>query len=178
MSNKNHTNMRKTNVKSSAIPPQEDIDSMSLADILESVQKDENSQLDFSNLSCEAVPSKANGQHNDVKNSSSDVSSQKPAVVQITSKSSSRPSAKHKAPSTPEVVPTKLHSSEITHLDALSQLLSSAAELKSKKQKEKQVWLSENLYRKIEMLNIKHGKKVPTKHLINALIQLGLDQLK
>lgn len=127
--------MRKTNVKSSAIPPQEDIDSMSLADILESVQKDENSQLDFSNLSCEAVPSKANGQHNDVKNSSSDVSSQKPAVVQITSKSSSRPSAKHKAPSTPEVVPTKLHSSEITHLDALSQLLSTAVELKSKKKK-------------------------------------------
>ncbi|WP_223929348.1 hypothetical protein [Prevotella lacticifex] len=40
-----------------------------------------------------------------------------------------------------------------------------AAASKAKKPKETQVWLDNDLYRKIEMLNIKHGKPVPTSTL-------------
>lgn len=42
---------------------------------------------------------------------------------------------------------------------------------KEHKPKEKQVWIDEKLYRKVEMLNIKNGKPVPTKHLLNAIIR-------
>lgn len=55
-------------------------------------------------------------------------------------------------------------------------LWKAAAASKEKKPKEKQVWLDENLYRKIEMLNLKNGKKVPTKHVVNAIIKMFLDE--
>lgn len=59
--------------------------------------------------------------------------------------------------------------------DALWQ---TAAASKAKKPKETQVWLDNDLYRKIEMLNIKHGKPVPTKHLVNAILRMFIDEHK
>lgn len=53
-----------------------------------------------------------------------------------------------------------------------------AAASKAKKPKESQVWLDTDLYRKIEMFNVCRGKPVPTKHLINAILQLYLDEHK
>jgi hypothetical protein len=41
---------------------------------------------------------------------------------------------------------------------------------KARSPKEKQVRIDESLYRKIEMLNIKHGKKVPTKYFVDAIL--------
>lgn len=48
----------------------------------------------------------------------------------------------------------------------------------NKKLKESQVWIDESLYRQIEMLNIKSGKPVPTKHVVNAILKLYLDEHK
>lgn len=60
----------------------------------------------------------------------------------------------------------------------MSSLWQAAAASKARKPKETQVWLDNALYRKIEMLNIKHGKPVPTKHLINAMLKMFLDEHK
>lgn len=49
---------------------------------------------------------------------------------------------------------------------------------KTKKPKESQVWIDSELYREIEMLNLKNGKPVPTKHLVNAILKLYLDEHK
>lgn len=46
---------------------------------------------------------------------------------------------------------------------------------RQKKPKESQVWIDSELYREIEMLNLKNGKPVPTKHLVNAILKMFLD---
>lgn len=51
--------------------------------------------------------------------------------------------------------------------DSLWQLADAS---KARSPKEKQVRIDESLYRKIEMLNIKHGKKVPTKYFVDAIL--------
>lgn len=49
---------------------------------------------------------------------------------------------------------------------------------KTKKPKESQVWIDCELYREIEMLNLKNGKPAPTKHVVNAILKLYLDEHK
>lgn len=62
--------------------------------------------------------------------------------------------------------------------NALAGLWSAAAASKAKKPKEAQVWLDNDLYRRIETINLKHGKPVPTKHLVNAILKMFLDEHK
>lgn len=47
-----------------------------------------------------------------------------------------------------------------------------------KEEDQTQVWLDSELYRKIEMFNLKCGKPVPIKHVINAILQMFLDEHK
>lgn len=59
----------------------------------------------------------------------------------------------------------------------LDELWIAAKESKGKKNlKESQVWVDDELYRKIEMLNLKSGKPVPTKHIVNAILQMFIDE--
>lgn len=68
--------------------------------------------------------------------------------------------------------------SAVEGLEALwnSAKASKAKELK--KEDQTQVWIDSKLYHKIEMLNLNCGKPVPTKHIVNAILQLYLDEHK
>lgn len=58
-------------------------------------------------------------------------------------------------------------------------LLDAAKASKAKKNlKEAQVWIDEGLYRQIEMFNLKCGKPVPLKHVVNAILRLYLEEHK
>ena len=61
----------------------------------------------------------------------------------------------------------------------LDGLWSAAKASKAKKNlKESQVWVDDELYRKIELLNLKSGKPVPTKHIVNAILRMFMDEHK
>lgn len=61
----------------------------------------------------------------------------------------------------------------------LDGLWSAAKASKAKKNlKESQVWVDDELYRKIELLNLKGGKPVPTKHIVNAILRMFMDEHK
>lgn len=62
--------------------------------------------------------------------------------------------------------------------NGLNSLWEAAKTSKAKKPKESQVWIDSEFYRKIEMLNLKNGKQVPTKHLVNAILQIYLNEHK
>lgn len=62
--------------------------------------------------------------------------------------------------------------------NGLNSLWEAAKTSKAKKSKESQVWIDDELYRKIEMLNLKNGKPVPTKHIVNAILQIYLNEHK
>lgn len=66
-------------------------------------------------------------------------------------------------------------------VDSLDVLWSAAKTSKAKelkKEDQTQVWIDSKLYHKIEMLNLNCGKPVPTKHIVNAILQLYLDEHK
>lgn len=46
------------------------------------------------------------------------------------------------------------------------------------KEKQTQVWIDTELYRKIEKFNLECGKPYPVKHIINAILKLYLDEHK
>lgn len=62
--------------------------------------------------------------------------------------------------------------------NGLNNLWEAAKTSKAKKPKESQVWIDSELYREIEMLNLKNGKPVPTKHVVNAILKLYLNEHK
>lgn len=65
--------------------------------------------------------------------------------------------------------------------ESLETLWNSAKASKAKGLKNEdqtQVWIDSKLYHKIEMLNLKCGKPVPTKHIVNAILQMFLDDHK
>lgn len=62
--------------------------------------------------------------------------------------------------------------------NGLNSLWKAAKTSKAKKPKESQVWIDSELYREIEILNLKNGKPVPTRHLVNAILQLYLNERK
>ncbi len=84
-------------------------------------------------------------------------------------KESTKSSAKRANSTTPIIPESK----------GLNDLWETAKASKAKKNlKESQVWIDNELYRKIEMLNIKNGKPVPTKHVINAILCIFLAEHK
>ena len=62
--------------------------------------------------------------------------------------------------------------------DNLSALWHAASASKAGKFAESQVWINKELYRQIEAFNLKCGKPVPTKHLVNAILKLFLEENK
>ena len=62
--------------------------------------------------------------------------------------------------------------------DSLSALWHAASASKAGKFAESQVWIDKGLYLQIETFNLKCGKPVPTKHVVNAILKLFLDANK
>lgn len=69
-------------------------------------------------------------------------------------------------------------SDETNPSDSLSALWRAASASKAGKFAESQVWIDKSLYRHIEAFNLKCGKPVPTKHVVNAILKLFLDANK
>lgn len=63
-------------------------------------------------------------------------------------------------------------------IDSLSALWYAASASKAGKFAESQLWIDKGLYRQIEAFNLKCGKPVPTKHVVNAILKLFLDANK
>ncbi len=63
-------------------------------------------------------------------------------------------------------------------IDSLSALWRAASASKAGKFAESQVWIDKSLYSHIEAFNLKCGKPVPTKHVVNAILKLFLDANK
>ena len=62
--------------------------------------------------------------------------------------------------------------------DSLSALWRAASASKAGKFAESQVWIDKGLYHQIEAFNLKCGKPVPTKHVINAILRMFMDEHK
>ena len=62
--------------------------------------------------------------------------------------------------------------------DSLSALWHAASASKAGKFAESQVWIGKGLYRQIEAFNLKCGKPVPTKHVVNAILRMFMDEHK
>lgn len=62
--------------------------------------------------------------------------------------------------------------------DSLSALWHAASASKAGKFAESQVWIDKDLYRQIEAFNLKCGKPVPTKHVVNAILRMFMDEHK
>ena len=60
----------------------------------------------------------------------------------------------------------------------LDDLWQAAAISKTKKPKEKQVWLDADLCHQLELLNLKHGKPSSVKHIINGIVKMYVDEHK
>ena len=60
----------------------------------------------------------------------------------------------------------------------LDDLWQAAAISKTKKPKEKQVWLDADLCHQLELLNLKHGKPSSVKHILNGIVKMYLDEHK
>ncbi|MGN1253572.1 MAG: hypothetical protein ACI4T9_03215, partial [Prevotella sp.] len=56
--------------------------------------------------------------------------------------------------------------------DSLSALWHAASASKAGKFAESQVWIDKGLYRQIEAFNLRCGKPVPTKHVVNAILRM------
>lgn len=117
--------------------------------------------------------------------------SKKSSTDTVVSKSSKKPSPKPKSensrpknkvpPSNPSAGKSKSDKATSQTSGSLESLWNVAKASKAKnlkKDEQTQVWLNSELYRKIEMLNLKCDKLVPTKHLVNAILQLFLDEHK
>ena len=62
--------------------------------------------------------------------------------------------------------------------DSLSALWHAASASKAGKFAESQVWIDRGLYHQIEAFNLKCGKPVPTKHVVNAILRMFMDEHK
>ena len=60
----------------------------------------------------------------------------------------------------------------------LDDLWQAAAISKTKKPKEKQVWLDADLCHQLELLNLKHGKPSSVKHILNGIVKMYVDEHK
>ena len=85
------------------------------------------------------------------------------------SKASSKPKGAVKTPE-PSNVPIPS--------EGLSALWHLALASKAGKFAESQVWIDKGLYHQIEAFNLKCGKPVPTKHVINAILRMFMDEHK
>lgn len=63
-------------------------------------------------------------------------------------------------------------------IDGLSALWYAASASKAGKFAESQVWIDKGLYRQIEAFNLKCGKPVQTKHVVNAILRIFMDEHK
>ncbi len=63
-------------------------------------------------------------------------------------------------------------------IDGLSALWYAASASKAGKFAESQVWIDKGLYRQIKAFNLKCGKPVPTKHVVNAILRIFMDEHK
>ena len=62
--------------------------------------------------------------------------------------------------------------------EGFSALWHLASASKAGKIAESQVWIDKGLYRQIEAFNLKCGKPVPTKHVVNAILRMFVDEHK
>ena len=62
--------------------------------------------------------------------------------------------------------------------EGLSALWHLALASKAGKFAESQVWIDKGLYHQIEAFNLKCGKPVPTKHVVNAILRMFMDEHK
>ena len=62
--------------------------------------------------------------------------------------------------------------------EGLSGLWHLASASKAGKIAESQVWIDKGLYHQIEAFNLKCGKPVPTKHVVNAILRIFMDEHK
>lgn len=62
--------------------------------------------------------------------------------------------------------------------EGLSALWHLASASKAGKIAESQVWIDKGLYRQIEAFNLRCGKPVPTKHVVNAILRIFMDEHK
>lgn len=69
----------------------------------------------------------------------------------------------------------KTPSPTIGNLDALWNAAKASKAKKLKEEDQTQVWVDSKLLRQIELLNVKCGKPAPTKHVVNAILQMFLD---
>lgn len=84
-----------------------------------------------------------------------------------------------KVPSKPKsAAKVSAASDEPNPSDSLSALWRAASASKAGKFAESQVWIDKGLYHQIETFNLKCGKPVPTKHVVNAILKLFLDANK
>lgn len=84
-----------------------------------------------------------------------------------------------KVPSKPKsAAKASAASDEPNPSDSLSALWRAASASKAGKFPESQVWIDKGLYRQIEAFNLKCGKPVPTKHVVNAILRMFMDEHK
>lgn len=109
-------------------------------------------------------------------------------IIKMFCKTTKKPSTKQKSeeakqkakvtPSSSSADNSKADKEPSSPVGSLEALWNAAKASKTKKLKEEdqtQVWLDSELYRKIEMFNLKCGKPVPIKHVVNAILTLFLD---
>lgn len=87
--------------------------------------------------------------------------------------------AKGKVSSKPKSTVTASETSDVINpVDSLSDLWHAASVTKAGKFAESQVWIDKELYRQIEAFNLRCGKPVPTKHVVNAILKMFMDEYK
>ncbi len=87
--------------------------------------------------------------------------------------------AKGKVFSKPKSTVTASETSDVINpVDSLSDLWHAASVTKAGKFAESQVWIDKELYRQIEAFNLRCGKPVPTKHVVNAILKMFMDEYK
>lgn len=84
-----------------------------------------------------------------------------------------------KVPSKPRSAAKASAASDVSNpSESLSDLWRAASASKAGKFAESQVWIDKGLYRQIEAFNLKCGKPVPTKHVVNAILRMFMDEHK
>lgn len=107
-------------------------------------------------------------------NNSGEDSTDKPEKKRTSKGSTKKESAKGASKGSTPSSPAGSENKE----NGLNSLWEAAKTSKAKKPKESQVWIDSELYREIEILNLKNGKPAPTKHLVNAILKLYLEKCK
>ena len=101
-------------------------------------------------------------------------------MAKTTSKAKAVPKAANvKVPSKPRSAAIASAASDVSNpSESLSALWRAASASKAGKFAESQVWIDKSLYRHIEAFNLKCGKPVPTKHVVNAILRMFMDEHK